>query len=104
MQKFFLSLYWNAQETGSGGPTVTDLSRIKDVVARCNAMVSERPKASFGVKNLEQDLPRLLQSGSIEHHRDVLDRPQASAALAGLALYHQMNHFLLMWRSAAVRR
>ena len=50
-------------------------------------MVSERPKASFTVKNLDQDLPRLLQSGSVEHHRDVLDRPNASAALAGKSKY-----------------
>lgn len=49
-------------------------------------MVAERPKASFGVKNLEQDLPRLLQSGNIEHHRDILDRPTASSALAGNSL------------------
>lgn len=68
----------------AGGPaTVGDFSRIKDVITRCNAMVSERPKASFTTKNLDQDLPRLLQSGSVEHHRDVLDRQNASAALAG---------------------
>lgn len=70
------------QET-AGSATENDFSRIKDVVTRCNAMVSERPKSSFGVKNLEQDLPRLLQSGSVEHHREVLDRASASAALAG---------------------
>ena len=46
-------------------------------------MVSEQSKASFSTKNLEQDLPRLLKSGSLEHHRDVLDRSHASSALAG---------------------
>ena len=70
-------------QEASGPATAGDFSRIKDAVTRCNAMVSERPKASFSVKNLDQDLPRLLQSGSVEHHRDVLDRPNASAALAG---------------------
>ena len=30
-----------------------------------------------------QDLSRLLRSGNVEQHRDVLERPQASAALAG---------------------
>ena len=30
-----------------------------------------------------QDLARLLRSGNVEQHRDVLERPQAAAALAG---------------------
>ncbi len=52
-------------------------------MARCNALGSERPRAAFGTRNLEQDLGRLLRSGNVEQHRDVLERPLASAALAG---------------------
>ena len=32
-----------------------------------------------------QDLARLLRSGNVEQHRDVLERPQAAAALAGVS-------------------
>ena len=68
------------QETGAQSG---DASRLKDVVSRCNAMASERARATFTAKNLEQDLPRLLKSGNVEQHRDVLDRSTASSALAG---------------------
>ena len=53
-------------------------------MSRCGALGSHRPRATFKVNNLEQDLTRLLKSGNVEQHRDVLERPQASAALAGL--------------------
>lgn len=52
-------------------------------MSRCGALGSHRLKATFKVANLEQDLTRLLKSGHVEQHRDVLERPQASAALAG---------------------
>ena len=68
------------QETGAQSG---DASRLKDVVSRCNAMASERARATFTAKNLEQDLPRLLKSGNVEQHRDVLDRSTAASALAG---------------------
>ena len=62
-----------------------DSARIKDIISRCNAMASEKPKQTFSTKNLELDLPRLLKSGNLEQHRDVLDRSSASSALAGVA-------------------
>ena len=40
-------------------------------------------RATFGAKNLEQDLSRLLRDATIEQHRNVLDRPLAKSALAG---------------------
>ena len=61
----------------------TDTARAKDVVARCGALASERPRASYATKNLEQDLARLLRSGNVEQHRDVLERPLAASALSG---------------------
>ena len=53
------------------------------MISRCNAMASEKARASFQAKDLEQDLRRLLKSRNVEQHRDVLDRPIASSALAG---------------------
>ena len=61
----------------------TDTVRVRDVVSRCGALASERPRTSYATKNLEQDLGRLLRSGNVEQHRDVLDRPLAASALAG---------------------
>lgn len=52
-------------------------------MSRCGALGSERPRASFKTNNLEQDLTRLLKSGNVEQHRDVLERKLASSALAG---------------------
>lgn len=60
-----------------------DAGRLRDVVSHCNALGTERPRVVFSTKNLEQDLARLLRSGNVEQHRDVLERPLASAALAG---------------------
>ena len=56
------------------------------MVAHCNAMVSGRPSVIFSRKHLEQDLAKLLRSGSVEQHRDVLERPLAASALAGEVL------------------
>ena len=60
------------------------MPKLRDMVANCNAMASQRPAAIFSAKHLEQDLARLLKSGSIEQHRDVLERPLAASALAGM--------------------
>ena len=53
------------------------------MLSRCEALPTERDKAAFGAKNLEQDLSRLLRDATIEQHRSVLDRPLAKSALAG---------------------
>ncbi len=65
------------------GSQAADASRMRDVMSRCGALGSERPRASFKTNNLEQDLTRLLKSGNVEQHRDVLERKLASSALAG---------------------
>lgn len=75
------------QEAGADS---CDAARLRDVVSRCNALPSEKSRASFSPKNLEQDLARLLKGGNIEQHRDVLDRTSAASALAGECL--QYNH------------
>lgn len=61
--------------------------RLRDALARVGVMGSEAGRSSFATKHLEQDLARLLESGSVEQHRDVLERPCAAAALAGLLAF-----------------
>jgi hypothetical protein len=80
--KLFSSQWHGGQENDAAAQSA-DAGRLRDVVARCNALGSERPRVVFGTRNLEQDLGRLLRSGNVEQHRDVLERPLASAALAG---------------------
>ena len=72
----------NVQE-GDAAAQTADASRLRDMMSRCGALGSERPRATFKTTNLEQDFTRLLKSGNIEQHRDVLERRLASAALAG---------------------
>lgn len=74
---------FRAQE-GDAAARSADASRLRDVVSRCNALGTERLRAVFSTRNLEQDLGRLLRSGNVEQHRDVLERPLAAAALAGV--------------------
>ena len=73
-----------AGEVGSmAGP---DAKRLADVVSRCGALGSERPKAAFNTKALEGDLGRLLRGGCVEQYRPILERQQAAAAIAGRLL------------------
>ncbi|KAL0034692.1 hypothetical protein WJX77_003027 [Trebouxia sp. C0004] len=72
------------------GSQAADASRMRDVMSRCGALGSERPRASFKTNNLEQDLPRLLKSGNVEQHRDVLERKLASSALAGVMAFSEV--------------
>ncbi len=73
----------NVLQEPDAGSQAADASRMRDVMSRCGALGSERPRASFKTNNLEQDLTRLLKSGNVEQHRDVLERKLASSALAG---------------------
>ena len=73
-------------QEADAGSQAADASRMRDVMVRCGALGSQRPRATFKTSNLEQDLTRLLKSGNVEQHRDVLERKLASAALAGLFL------------------
>lgn len=63
--------------------------KMLDVLADCNVLVTERKRAEFSAEHLEQDVQRLVKGGSAEHHRDVLERPAAAAALAGLLAFAQ---------------
>lgn len=70
-------------QEGAASASAADYRRVRDVLSRCEALPTERDKAAFGAKNLEQDLSRLLRDATIEQHRNVLDRPLAKSALAG---------------------
>lgn len=80
---YFHCLVLSLAQEADASSQATDTARAKDVVARCGALASERPRASFTTKNLEQDLARLLRSGNVEQHRDVLERSLAASALSG---------------------
>lgn len=70
------------QESDTGAQAA-DAARLKEVISRCGALASERPKSLFSARDLETDLGRLLKGGNVEQHRDVLERPLAASALAG---------------------
>eukprot|EP00775_Hariotina_reticulata_P005551 gene5551-5787_t len=65
--------------------------RLHDALDRVGAMGSQVPRNTFKTTHLEQDLTRLLQSGSVEQHRDVLERSSAATALAGLIAYASLT-------------
>lgn len=67
-----------------------DGRRIRELLSRCAALPSERPKALFATKSLDQDLRRLLRDSNLEQHRPVLDRPLASAATAAVISFLEL--------------
>eukprot|EP00879_Flechtneria_rotunda_P026226 GHRR01027950.1.p1 GENE.GHRR01027950.1~~GHRR01027950.1.p1 ORF type:complete len:833 (+),score=345.51 GHRR01027950.1:1176-3674(+) len=77
----------SAGKAGNAAAAAAEARRLHDALSRVGVMSSEVMRPSFAIKNLEQDLGRLLQSTSVEQHRDVLERPAASAALAGLIAF-----------------
>ena len=83
-----------AQEAESAAQA-TDAVRVRDVVSRCGALASDRLRSTYATKNLEQDLGRLLRSGNVEQHRDVLERPLAASALSGVHLLASPGHLKL---------
>lgn len=65
------------------------VQRLRQTLAGCGVLATGAARADFAAGNLEQDLGRLVRSGNAEHHRDVLDRPGAAAALAALLAFSQ---------------
>ena len=63
--------------------------RLRDVVARCGALATERPSKEFDVQDLDSDLARLVR-GNVETHRAVLDQPQAAACLAAVLRFSEL--------------
>ncbi|KAI8470492.1 MAG: DNA mismatch repair protein [Monoraphidium minutum] len=75
---------------GAAG-AAADRRRLGDVLGRVGAMGSERARGLFAAKHLEQDLGKLLKSETVEQHRDVLERPQACAALSALLAFTELT-------------
>ena len=63
--------------------------RLRDVVARCGALATERPSRDYDVQDLESDLGRLLR-GNVETHRAVIDQQHAAACLAAVLRFSEM--------------
>lgn len=88
-----------ASATGAAATAAAEARRLRDAVERAGALAAWRPRSLFSTRNLETDVARLTKaqgggaaggagaSSAAERHRDVLDLPQASAALAGLLAF-----------------
>ena len=50
-----------AKEGEAGDVSMAEYSKLRDVLEICGIVVTERKKAEFSNKNVEQDLNRLLQ-------------------------------------------
>lgn len=71
-----------------------DVRRLQDLLTRCGALASEKPKALFATKNLEGDLGRLLRAGAtaLEQHRTtILDKALAAGALAAVTAFLELT-------------
>ena len=71
------------------GTDTPEGKRLKDVTARCGALVTERAGRDFDVTDLESDLGRLI-TGNVEAHRAIIDQPQAAACLAAVLRFSEL--------------
>lgn len=71
------------------GTDTPEGKRLKDVAARCGALVTERAGRDFDVTDLESDLGRLI-TGNVEAHRAIIDQPQAAACLAAVLRFSEL--------------
>ncbi|GAX83908.1 hypothetical protein CEUSTIGMA_g11332.t1 [Chlamydomonas eustigma] len=76
--------------TPSEPQTAADRVKLVDLLSRCGVMATERPKAFFSTKHLQTDLAKLVKSGTVEHHADVLERPLACSALAAVVAFSEL--------------
>ncbi|GAA6018060.1 hypothetical protein JCM10207_006066 [Rhodosporidiobolus poonsookiae] len=65
-----------------------DLNKLKTLIERCNIVITERKKADFVNKDVEQDLNRLLRSSDLAASaRPEFDNPVALGAVHALISY-----------------
>ncbi|KAJ9510060.1 hypothetical protein QJQ45_011708 [Haematococcus lacustris] len=64
--------------------------RLAELIQRCGAMATLRPRTLFNAKHLEADLAKLVKSGSVEHHADVLERQVARGALSAVMAFCEL--------------
>ncbi|CAM6067852.1 unnamed protein product [Sphagnum tenellum] len=64
-----------------------DARKLRDVMTRCNVLVTEKKKTNFRSRDVEEDLGRLVK-GPMKHHKDLVASSEgAAAALAALLAY-----------------
>lgn len=59
--------------------------RLHDVLARCNVLLTEKKKAEFNSRDVDQDLSRLVK-GPIESLRDLVSSSECAAGAVGALL------------------
>ncbi|CAE6417143.1 unnamed protein product [Rhizoctonia solani] len=67
--------------------TDIDLNKLRDVIERCNVVLTERKSSEFNAKNIEQDLGRLLKGDLATTALPEYDLKTAMAAAAALISY-----------------
>ncbi|KDQ06534.1 hypothetical protein BOTBODRAFT_140987 [Botryobasidium botryosum FD-172 SS1] len=64
-----------------------DLTKLRDVLDRCSVVISERKNSEFAVKNVEQDLNRLLKEENASVTLPEFELKQAMCATSALISY-----------------
>ncbi|KAB5589999.1 DNA mismatch repair protein msh-2 [Ceratobasidium theobromae] len=67
--------------------TDIDLSKLREVIERCNVVLTERKAGEFNAKNIEQDLGRLLPEGLSATALPQFDLKSAMSAASALIAY-----------------
>lgn len=67
-----------------------DDRKLRDVMARCNVLVTEKKKTDFRARDVEQDLARLVKGPPEQHKELVAASDAAAAALAALLIYTEL--------------
>ncbi|KAK4140429.1 DNA mismatch repair protein msh-2 [Dichotomopilus funicola] len=74
-----------------------ELTKLKQIIDSCGVAISERPMADFGVKDIEQDLARLLKderSATLLPQTDLkLAMGSAAALIKYLGVLHDTSNF-----------
>lgn len=73
-------------ESLQDGAKTPDGRKLRDVMARCEVLTTERKKSEFKARDVELDMARLVK-GSPEQHRGLGDTENAAAALAAVLAY-----------------
>ncbi|KAJ8331868.1 MSH2 protein [Batrachochytrium dendrobatidis] len=64
-----------------------DLKKIKAIVLRCDAIITERRKSEFNIQNIQQDLSRLLESDIFVSALPEMELTTAMRCIAALIHY-----------------
>ncbi|KAK3290625.1 DNA mismatch repair protein msh-2 [Chaetomium fimeti] len=74
-----------------------ELAKVKQIIDNCGVAISERPVAEFGIKDIEQDLARLLKderSATLLPQTDLkLAMGSAAALIKYLGVLHDTSNF-----------